>query len=312
MNQVTVLIPTWRPGRQLDTILKRLSLQTIVPERVLILNTVENERDDSISELVDAWRDRFRVLSVFHVEKKEFDHGMTRHLGFSFSDTELVLCMTQDAIPRDRNLISRLVRCFDDPKVAAAYGRQLPSGSSSARERFTRRFNYPDKSVVKSGEDLPRMGIKTFFCSDVCAMWRRDVYFELGGFERPVIFNEDMILAGKMIENGWKIAYAADAAVWHSHSYSPVRQLKRNFDLGVSQSQHPELFARYPSEGEGIRMVKKCAAYLLRTGHAGELPLLVIDSAFKYLGYLLGKNYRRLPKRMILRLTDNPSYWERV
>lgn len=312
MNQVTVLIPTWRPGRQLDTILKRLSLQTIVPERVLILNTVENERDDSISELVDAWRDRFRVLSVFHVEKKEFDHGMTRHLGFSFSDTELVLCMTQDAIPRDRNLISRLVRCFDDPKVAAAYGRQLPSGSSSARERFTRRFNYPDKSVVKSGEDLPRMGIKTFFCSDVCAMWRRDVYFELGGFERPVIFNEDMILAGKMIENGWKIAYAADAAVWHSHSYSPVRQLKRNFDLGVSQSEHPELFARYPSEGEGIRMVKKCAAYLLRTGHAGELPLLVIDSAFKYLGYLLGKNYRRLPKRMILRLTDNPSYWERV
>ena len=312
MNQVTVLIPTWRPGRQLDTILKRLSLQTIVPERVLILNTVENERDDSISELVDAWRDRFRVLSVFHVEKKEFDHGMTRHLGFSFSDTELVLCMTQDAIPRDRNLISRLVRCFDDPKVAAAYGRQLPSGSSSARERFTRRFNYPDKSVVKSGEDLPRMGIKTFFCSDVCAMWRRDVYFELGGFERPVIFNEDMILAGKMIENGWKIAYAADAAVRHSHSYSPVRQLKRNFDLGVSQSQHPELFARYPSEGEGIRMVKKCAAYLLRTGHAGELPLLVIDSAFKYLGYLLGKNYRRLPKRMILRLTDNPSYWERV
>ena len=312
MNQVTVLIPTWRPGRQLDTILKRLSLQTIVPERVLILNTVENERDDSISELVDAWRDRFRVLSVFHVEKKEFDHGMTRHLGFSFSDTELVLCMTQDAIPRDRNLISRLVRCFDDPKVAAAYGRQLPSGSSSARERFTRRFNYPDKSVVKSGEDLPRMGIKTFFCSDVCAMWRRDVYFELGGFERPVIFNEDMILAGKMIENGWKIAYAADAAVRHSHSYSPVRQLKRNFDLGVSQSEHPELFARYPSEGEGIRMVKKCAAYLLRTGHAGELPLLVIDSAFKYLGYLLGKNYRRLPKRMILRLTDNPSYWERV
>ena len=312
MNQVTVLIPTWRPGRQLDTILKRLSLQTIVPERVLILNTVENERDDSISELVDAWRDRFRVLSVFHVEKKEFDHGMTRHLGFSFSDTELVLCMTQDAIPRDRNLISRLVRCFDDPKVAAAYGRQLPSGSSSARERFTRRFNYPDKSVVKSGEDLPRMGIKTFFCSDVCAMWRRDVYFELGGFERPVIFNEDMILAGKMIENGWKIAYAADAAVRHSHSYSPVRQLKRNFDLGVSQSQHPELFARYPSEGEGIRMVKKCAAYLLRTGHAGELPLLVIDSAFKYLGYLLGKNFRRLPKRMILRLTDNPSYWERV
>ena len=312
MDQVTVLIPTWRPGKQFETLLKRLSLQSLAPKRVLILNTVDTEEDGSLSALVDEWRDRFEVLSVFHVGKKEFDHGGTRHMGFTFADTDLVLCMTQDAVPRDRHLIERLARCFDDPKVAAAYGRQLASKKSSARERFIRNFNYPDASVVKSKQDLGKMGIKTFFCSDVCAMWRRDVYFALGGFERPAIFNEDMILAGKLIENGWKIAYAADAAVWHSHNYSPVRQLKRNFDLGVSQARHPELFARYPSEGEGIRLVKMCASSLLGTGHAGELAALCADSACKYLGYKLGKNYRSLPKILILRLTDNPSWWERI
>lgn len=312
MDQVTVLIPTYRPAVQFQTLLKRLSLQTVMPKRVLILNTVDGEKDDQLTDVIDEWRDSFEVLSVFHVEKKEFDHGGTRHLGFTFADTPLVLCMTQDAIPRDSRLIENLVRCFDDPGVAAAYGRQLASGKSHVRERFTRQFNYPDLSTVKSKEDLDRLGIKTFFCSDVCAMWRREAYLALGGFEHPAIFNEDMVLAGRLIENGWKIAYAADAAVWHSHNYGPVRQMRRNFDLGVSQAQHPELFERYPSEGEGIRLVKKCAAYLVRSGHPEELPFLVADSGCKYLGYLLGKNYRRLPKGLVLRLTDNREYWKKV
>ena len=311
MREVTVLIPTWKPGKQFGILLKRLSLQTLIPKRVLIMNTEDGEKDETLSELIDHFRDRFEVLSVFHVQKKDFDHGGTRNLGFMFADTELVLCMTQDAIPRDRDLVGNLAECFRDPKVAAAYGRQLARKGSCERERFTRQFNYPDRSRVKSKEDLKTMGIKTFFCSDVCAMWRRDVYFELGGFEHPVIFNEDMILAGKLIESGWKIAYAKDAAVWHSHSYSPLRQLRRNFDLGVSQAQHPDVFARYPSEGEGIRLVKLCAAHLLKSGHAGEIAALAADSACKYLGYRLGKNYRNLPKSMILKLTDNPAYWEK-
>lgn len=311
MDQVTVLIPTWRPDERFGELLRRLSLQTLAPRRVLIINTVDGEEDDRLIDLIDQWRDHFEVLSVFHVDKKDFDHGATRHLGFTFADTELVLCMTQDAMPQNRKLIANLAACFDDPKVAAAYGRQLASPKASARERFTRRFNYPDRSRVKSSGDLETLGIKTFFCSDVCAMWRRDVYFEMGGFERHTIFNEDMILAGKLIESGWKIAYAADAAVWHSHSYSPLRQLKRNFDIGVSQSQHPEVFARYPSEGEGVKLVKKCAGYLIKSGHAAEIPALVADSACKYIGYRIGKNYQCLPKGVILRLTDNKDYWGR-
>ncbi len=309
MDQVTVLIPTWRPDERFGELLRRLSLQTLAPKRVLIMNTVDSEQDDQLSDLIDIWRDKFEVLSVFHVEKRDFDHGGTRHLGFSFADTQLVLCMTQDAMPKDRNLVKNLAAAFDDPKVAAAYGRQLARGMGSARERYTRRFNYPDRSRVKSSEDLQELGIKTFFCSDVCAMWRRDVYFEMGGFERHTIFNEDMILAAKLIENGWKIAYVSDACVWHSHNYSPVRQLRRNFDLGVSQAQHPEIFARYPSEGEGIKLVKQCAGYLLGSGHAGEIPALVMDSACKYLGYRLGRNYRRFPRSIILKITDNRNYW---
>lgn len=311
MMEVTVLIPTFRPDRKLNELLRRLSKQTMLPSRVLLMNTVEGDEDGQLTESVDEFRDCFPVLSVFHVDRKEFDHGGTRHLGMSFADTELVLCMTQDAIPKDRHLISSLAKWFDDPLVAAAYGRQLAAKGCSPEERFTRSFNYPETSRVKSKEDLEELGIKTFFCSDVCAMWRRETYFEMGGFERRTIFNEDMILAGKMIRAGYRVVYDADAQVWHSHSYSCVKQLKRNFDLGVSQAEHPEVFSMASSTGEGIKMVKQNAAWLLRSGNGIRIPKLVLDSGCKYIGYFLGKRYRKLPRKLILKLTDNRTYWDK-
>ena len=311
MMEVTVLIPTFRPDRKLNELLRRLSKQTMLPSRVLLMNTVEGDEDGQLTDSVDEFRDCFPVLSVFHVDRKEFDHGGTRHLGMSFADTELVLCMTQDAIPKDRHLISSLAKWFDDPLVAAAYGRQLAAKGCSPEERFTRSFNYPETSRVKSKEDLEELGIKTFFCSDVCAMWRRETYFEMGGFERRTIFNEDMILAGKMIRAGYRVVYDADAQVWHSHSYSCVKQLKRNFDLGVSQAEHPEVFSMASSTGEGIKMVKQNAAWLLRSGNVIRIPKLILDSGCKYIGYFLGKRYRKLPRKLILKLTDNRTYWEK-
>lgn len=75
-----------------------------------------------------------------------------------------------------------------------AYARQLPKSDCHIVEQYTRQFNYPEQSCVKTKADIPTLGIKTFFCSDVCAAYRRDLFEELGGFESPVIFNEDMFL----------------------------------------------------------------------------------------------------------------------
>ena len=86
-----------------------------------------------------------------------------------------------------------------------------------------------------------------------------------------------MIYAGHLVQAGYAIAYAADAKVVHSHNYGCLAQLHRNFDLGVSQAQHPEIFDAYPSEGEGIRMVKKSASYVCKI-HKPSLYSFKADS----------------------------------
>ena len=301
---IDVIIPTYRPGKEFRLLLERLKQQSVPVRRVVIINTEKKFWDS-------RWEQEFPFTEVHHIKKEEFDHGGTRRKAAELTDAEIMVFMTQDALPADRDLIRNLTAPLKEPETAAAYARQLPNASCSFVERYTRSFNYPDKSSVKSREDLPVYGIKTFFCSNVCAAYRKDVYESLGGFTGHTIFNEDMIYASAVIQHGYRIAYAADAKVIHSHNYTCMQQFRRNFDLGVSQAEYPEVFQTASSESEGIRLVKKTFRYLCMNGRRRLIPGFVLQSGFKYAGYLAGKNYRRLPARMVRWCSMNKDYWRK-
>lgn len=300
--QVDVLIPTYKPGKEFGKILDRLYRQRYPIHSVIIMNTEERFWDS-------AWEAGRQNMQVHHIAKAEFDHGGTRRRGAEYATGDILVCMTQDAWPKNRDMLSNLIRPLLQPQVAASYARQLPSKKAHCIEAYTRRFNYPEKSQVKWKANLEEQGIKTYFCSNVCAAYNREIYVEQGGFIPRGIFNEDMIYGAGLIQAGYGIAYAADAQVVHSHNYNCRQQFHRNFDLGVSQADHPEIFADVPAEGEGIALVKSTAGYLLRQGKPWLLPKLIAHSAFKYLGYQLGKHYRLLPQRWIQACTMSPEYW---
>lgn len=300
---VEVIIPTYKPGKQLTELISRLERQNRLPDRIHIIDT----RSGVFPEKLGTGKIQIRITRI---EPEEFNHGGTRAMGANHSSADLLLFMTQDALPANENLIQNLVNAFEEEKVGAAYARQLPEKDCSIIERYTRSFNYPKESRIKSIEDLPELGIKTYFCSNVCAAYRKDVYDSLGGFEERTIFNEDMILAGKIIQSGYKVAYAAKAEVIHSHNYTCRMQFHRNFDLAVSQAEHPEIFEGIRSENEGIRLVKRTAVYLLKVHKPWLIPVLIVQSGCKYLGYRLGKKYQKLPKWLIRKCTMSPSYWQ--
>lgn len=302
-RSVDVLIPTYKPDQKCVQLVRRLLKQSVAVHRIYLIDTDTGIFPEELYGISD------RVL-IHRILPEVFDHGGTRNLGAELSDAEILVYMTQDAVPADEYLIERLVEGFEEERVGAVYARQLPSEDCQLIERYTRGFNYPKTSRLKSAEDLPVLGIKTYFCSNVCAAYRRDVYAQMGGFVKKTIFNEDMILAGKMIQNGWNIYYAADAKVIHSHNYNCRQQFHRNFDLAVSQADHPEIFEGVPSEGEGMRLVKDTAVYLIKIKKPWLILSLVWKSGFKYLGYQLGKHYKKLPRWLVLKCTMNPRYWK--
>ena len=307
-NLIDIIIPTYKPEKGFGELIEKLQGQTIKPNKIILMNTEEKYIEKFLkgTDILE----KYDNIEIYHVSEREFDHGKTRDMGVQFSQTPYFLCMTQDAIPANEFMVEELLKVLEKKNVASVYGKQLARPNSHILEDFTRKFNYPDESRIKSQKDLNELGIKTYFCSNVCAAYKREVYDKLGGFIKKTIFNEDMIYAASLIKAGYEIGYVAEAQVIHSHYYTGKQQFHRNFDLGVSQAEHPEVFKEVPSEKEGGKLVSETIKFLIKEKKLGLLFPFIYQCGCKYIGYRMGKAYHKIPMSVIQKCTMNSNYWK--
>lgn len=304
--KVDAVIPAYKPGHDLRELVEKLLDQTVRLGRIIIINT-DREFFDGKEYLIAP------AVEVVHITRHEFDHAGTRDMGIRMSDADYVLFMTMDAIPKDNYLVEKLLSGFSRAdNIAVSYARQLPKKDCNRIEQITREFNYPAQSRVQTSDDIKELGIKAYFCSDVCAMYDTSIYRSLGGFKAPAIFNEDMVYAAGALDAGYAVSYCADALVYHSHNYTGRQYYRRNFDLGVSQADHPEIFERFNVKGTGMQLVRKSLAQICRSGTPADIIRLVYYSGMKYLGFRKGKNYHKLSLKSCLKHTSDKEYWNRL
>ena len=311
MGNVDVVIPVYKPDKKLQMVISRLMGQTIVPSNIFLIHTRSSEDDWHTEQLLQEVQTEYSVVQVVSIAQEEFDHGGTRDMAMHLCKSQYVLMMTQDAMPKNGKLIETL-RNAQGEKISVVFARQEPAKDCRIIERYTRTFNYPAEShsAMEKAEQTNN-GIKSIFCSDVCAMYDRIAYEEVGGFPGKVIFNEDEIFAAKSLKAGYDIRYEAQAVVIHSHNYSGVQYFKRYFDLGVSQADFSYIFNEYHAEDEGIRLVKQTFRYLMKRKSYFDIPVLFYHSGMKLIGMKLGKMYRKLPDKIIMKCTSNKAYWKR-
>lgn len=304
--KVDAVIPAYKPEHDLRELVEKLLDQTVRLGRIIIINTDREFFDEKEYLIAPA-------VEVVHITRHEFDHAGTRDMGLRMSDADYVLFMTMDAIPKDNYLVEKLLSGFRRAdNIAVSYARQLPKKDCNRIEQITREFNYPAQSRVQTSYDIKELGIKAYFCSDVCAMYDTSIYRSLGGFKAPAIFNEDMVYAAGALDAGYAVSYCADALVYHSHNYTGRQYYRRNFDLGVSQADHPEIFERFNVKGTGMQLVRKSLAQICRRGTPADIIRLVYYSGMKYLGFRKGKNYHKLSLKSCLKHTSDKEYWNRL
>ena len=304
--KVDAVIPAYKPGHDLRELVEKLLDQTVRLGRIIIINTDREFFDEKEYLIAPA-------VEVVHITRHEFDHAGTRDMGLRMSDADYVLFMTMDAIPKDNYLVEKLLSGFRRAdNIAVSYARQLPKKDCNRIEQITREFNYPAQSRIQTSDDIKELGIKAYFCSDVCAMYDTSIYRSLGGFKAPAIFNEDMVYAAGALDAGYAVSYCADALVYHSHNYTGRQYYRRNFDLGVSQADHPEIFERFNVKGTGMQLVRKSLAQICRRRTPADIIRLVYYSGMKYLGFRKGKNYHKLSLKSCLKHTSDKEYWNRL
>jgi glycosyltransferase involved in cell wall biosynthesis len=166
------------------------------------------------------------------IEPVEFDHGDTRNLLAAESTGELLVFLTQDAIPVGDDWLGRLAANFADERVAAAYCRNVPRGDA---DLLTQLFSEADPGYAEERREvrLPanyaeldahaRRLLYNF--NDVASALRRSLW-ERHPFPRTS-FGEDILLSRALLEAGHTVVYDASAVVEHSHDYGPEEMRAR-------------------------------------------------------------------------------------
>jgi rhamnosyltransferase len=301
-SQVAVIIPTCNARNFWGSLSKGLRLQGLPASQILI---VDSGSDDGTSEL--AAEAGYQVLSI---NRRDFNHGGTRQLALkSVPWASIAVYLTQDAVLATPDSLDLLLSAFEDPRVGAAYGRQLPRPAAGPIEAHARLFNYPPRSEVRDFESRHTLGIKAAFLSNSFAAYRVDALLSVGGFPSDVIMAEDALVAGRLLMDGWKIAYVAEAQAYHSHPFTIVQEFQRYFDTGVYHRHETWLRENFGSPGgEGTRFVLSELAYLFPR-HMHLVPYAFVRTLSKAIAYHIGLR-ERLNCDWSRRFSYHKSYWD--
>ncbi len=286
-----IIIPTLNAADIIDA---QLSKFIHLSSKVSVLLIDSSSTDDTI-DVIKSYDYEYKVI-----KREAFNHATTRNIALEY-EADFYLFMTQDALPCDDTLIEDIMMPFSDEDVMVSYARHIPYRGADKIERFARAINYPPHAIMKSKESLKTMGIKTFFSSNSCAMYRASYFKELGGFKDGVIMNEDMEYASRVIMNDKKVAYTAQARVYHSHMFRARDIFMRYFDIGVffkTNALITEYLKEYEAaESMGIRQAKDEIKYLLKKDR-WLIPKSIWFSGIKYIAFKLGYHHDKLPKTL--------------
>ncbi len=275
-------------------------LNSDLKPKVLVVNS--SSQDGTVEE---AQRLGAETL-VF--PRKEFNHGATRERARKALGTDIAVMVTPDAYACDNQVLERLIQPLIEQNASVAYARQIAHDGAGFFEAFPRAFNYPKKSHVRSLEDAALYGAYLFFCSNSCCAWSNQALDTIGGFQ-PVLLGEDTIALSKLLRQGHKVAYQADAVVKHSHHYSLKQEFQRHFDTGIARKICQDLLAVGGSDTKrGQAFVKEMFKHLWNN-QPHLLPYGVLHIMAKWTGYQTGRWNVNSPKWLKAKLSSQDFYW---
>src|SRR5688572_805883 len=113
-QMVSILIPTYNPGPSFITLLDVLKRQRLRLFEILVVDSSSSDETLSIARIHGA---RTHIIA-----KQEFDHGGTRTLMGSLAKGDILVYLTQDALPMDETSVPTLVSALlADDRLGAAF-----------------------------------------------------------------------------------------------------------------------------------------------------------------------------------------------
>ena len=262
VRSISVLLPILNGARYLDRVLVGLSTQELsIPWDFLALDCGST---DGTLEIFERHAANFPVpLRVKGILKQEFNHGCTRNLLASLCDGDLLVFITDDAIPMRDDWLTKLAKNFEDPQVAGAYCRNVTRPDADLLVRLGNQHDPAYDSErreerIDDREAYERMGpeprrLLFNYCDSASAMrrelWERHPYIRC-------TFAEDVMQSKAFLEAGYTVVFDVDSPIEHSHDFDLEQAFARS---AIDGECNAELLGRLgvPTQKVADHMARK-------------------------------------------------------
>jgi len=284
-------IPCYNAGKDFQEVTNRIVEQKQWINSVYIVDSSSQDDTASIA--------RSAGFEVQVIPTAEFSHSATRTMiarKAYESGFDNIIFMTQDVYLQEdaiKNLVNFLTK---DPMLAVVRGKQVVDmEKGNYFEYFSRKHNYGESNYIYSKQDIAEKGIDTIYTSDAFSIYRLEPLASVGYFGEEVEYAEDMYAAHKLIQAGFKVGYASDAKVFHTHNYTIKEEYSRYLTTGYFHGENQVWIETYGKVGnKGINLVFGEIVNLLKRGKFYLIPECLVRNGAKFIGFHVGKQrYRR-------------------
>jgi glycosyltransferase involved in cell wall biosynthesis len=209
---ISIIIRTYNEEKYLSQVLEAVFSQADCPDFEVIV--VDSGSTDHTLQIANKFR-----CKIVNIKKEEFSFGKSLNLGCLNANGELLVLISAHCIPKDRFWLKNLIMPFESPDIVLAYGRQLGVEHSKFSEKQLFKKYFPAQDAN------PQEG---FFCNNANSCLRKDAW-DTRPFDEDLTGLEDMDWAKFQVSQGMKIAYIAEAVVFHIHEES-WNQVKRRYE----------------------------------------------------------------------------------
>lgn len=200
----SIVIRAYNEEKHIGRLLEGIKRQTLKGVEVILVDSGSTDSTVAVAESFGA--------KIVHIPSAEFTFGRSLNFGVREATREFIVIASAHVYPVYPDWLAALLHPFlQDERVALTYGKQRAPASAKFSEQQIFHQWYPDSSNWDQA---------TAFCNNANAAIRRSLW-ELHPYDETLTGLEDVEWGKWAKEQGYKIAYAAEAEVVHVHDETP-------------------------------------------------------------------------------------------
>lgn len=215
----SIVIRSFNEEKHIGRLLEAIQAQTLQDVEIILVDSGSTDRTLAIAA-------NFPVR-VLHIKPQNFTFGRSLNKGISAASSDLVVLASAHVYPMQNDWLEALLAPFQDPRMALSYGKQR----GGVGVRFSEGQHFRTWFPAESDPDQQRAYANNANAAIRRSLWQQNPYDEqLTGLE-------DVAWASWAREQGYKIAYIAQAGVFHSHDESAAQIVNRHRREAIALKQ---------------------------------------------------------------------------